>query len=49
MRQAAIVFVAVILGVLAVYAIIAILPFLLAVAGVIFIKWLIYSWLSGRL
>jgi hypothetical protein len=48
-RQAAIVFVAVILGVLAVYAIIAILPFLLAIAGVIFIKWLIYSWLSGRL
>lgn len=49
MRQAAIVFVAMILGVLAIYAIIAILPFLLAVAGILFIKWLIYSWLSGKL
>jgi len=49
MRHAAIVLVAAILGVTAIYAIIAILPFLLAIAGVIFIKWLIYSWLSGRL
>lgn len=49
MRQVAIVFVGVILGVLVVNVIIAILPFLVAVAGIIFIKWLLYSWLSGRL
>ncbi len=47
MKQAALVLLAVIMGVGVIYLIIAILPFLIAVACIVFVWWLIGMCLSG--
>jgi hypothetical protein len=47
MRQAAIILLAIIFGIGVIYLIVAILPFLIAIAGIVFIWWMIGMCLSG--
>ena len=47
MKQAAIILLAMIVGVGLIYLIVAILPFVIAVACIVFIKWIICKSLTG--